>query len=38
LRSNALVSRLKRNGLIGSMGRAGACGDNTAMESFNALL
>lgn len=29
---------LKANGLIGSMGRVGACGDNAAMESFFALL
>jgi putative transposase len=29
---------LHRNGLIGSMGRVGACGDNAAMESFFALL
>jgi putative transposase len=26
------------NGLAGSMGRVGACGDNAAMESFFALL
>jgi putative transposase len=26
------------NGLVGSMGRVGACGDNAAMESFFALL
>jgi putative transposase len=31
-------SRLKNNGLTGSMGRVGACGDNAAMESFFALL
>jgi len=29
---------LKNNGLTGSMGRVGACGDNAAMESFFALL
>jgi putative transposase len=29
---------LQRNGLTGSMGRVGACGDNAAMESFFALL
>ena len=29
---------LKSHGLAGSMGRAGACGDNAAMESFFALL
>jgi transposase InsO family protein len=29
---------LHRNGLIGSMGQVGACGDNAAMESFFALL
>ena len=28
----------KNNGLVGSMGRVGACGDNAAMESFFALL
>jgi transposase InsO family protein len=37
-RSNAFVRTLKNNGLIGSMGRVGACGDNAAMESFFALL
>jgi len=37
-RSNAFVSTLKRHGLVGSMGRVGACGDNAAMESFNSLL
>ena len=30
--------RCKNNGLVGSMGRVGACGDNAAMESFFALL
>jgi transposase InsO family protein len=29
---------LKNNGITGSMGRVGACGDNAAMESFFALL
>ena len=29
---------LKHNGLTGSMGRVGACGDNAAMESFFSLL
>jgi putative transposase len=29
---------LKNTGLVGSMGRVGACGDNAAMESFFALL
>jgi hypothetical protein len=28
----------KKRGLVGSMGRVGACGDNAAMESFFALL
>ena len=28
----------RSNGLAGSMGRVGACGDNAAMESFFALL
>ncbi len=37
-RSTALVRTVKKNGLIGSMGRIGACGDNAAMESFFALL
>ena len=37
-RSNAYVRTLKNNGLVGSMGRVGACGDNAAMESFFALL
>jgi putative transposase len=37
-RSNAYVRTLKNNGLLGSMGRVGACGDNAAMESFFALL
>jgi transposase InsO family protein len=29
---------LKNNGLVGSMGRVAAAGDNAAMESFHALL
>jgi transposase InsO family protein len=37
-RSNVFVRMLKGNGLTGSMGRVGACGDNAAMESFFALL
>ncbi|WP_434739332.1 IS3 family transposase [Micromonospora sp. SH-82] len=37
-RSKKFVKALRRNGLVGSMGRVGACGDNAAMESFFALL
>ncbi len=37
-RSHAFVRMLRNNGLVGSMGRVGACGDNAAMESFFALL
>ena len=37
-RSRKLVHALSHNGLHGSMGRVGACGDNAAMESFFALL
>jgi transposase InsO family protein len=37
-RSTAFVRTIKNNGLVGSMGRVGACGDNAAMESFFALL
>jgi putative transposase len=37
-RSRKFVQALHRNGLVGSMGRVGACGDNAAMESFFALL
>jgi transposase InsO family protein len=37
-RSRKFVETLRRNGLTGSMGRVGACGDNAAMESFFALL
>ena len=32
------VTTLKNNGLTGSMGRVGACVDNSAMESFFALM
>ena len=32
------VRTLKNNGLVGSMGRVAAAGDNAAMESFHALL
>jgi putative transposase len=37
-RSKAFVRTIKNNGLTGSMGRVGACGDNAAMESFFSLL
>jgi transposase InsO family protein len=37
-RSTAFVRALAAHGLVGSMGRVGACGDNAAMESFFALL
>jgi putative transposase len=37
-RSRAFVRVLANNGLTGSMGRVGACGDNAAMESFFSLL
>jgi putative transposase len=37
-RSHAFTRVLRANGLVGSMGRVGACGDNAAMESFFALL
>lgn len=37
-RSRKFVEALRHEGLIGSMGRVGACGDNAAMESFFALL
>jgi putative transposase len=37
-RSRKFVKALRHNGLVGSMGRVGACGDNAAMESFFALL
>jgi putative transposase len=37
-RSKKVIRLLKNNGLRGSMGRVGACGDNAAMESFFSLL
>lgn len=37
-RSRKFVHALSHNGLRGSIGRLGACGDNAAMESFFALL
>ncbi|WP_432489691.1 IS3 family transposase, partial [Kineococcus sp. SYSU DK018] len=37
-RSRKYVHALARHGLVGSMGRVGAAGDNAAMESFFALL
>jgi putative transposase len=37
-RSTVFVRTLANNGLVGSMGRVGSCGDNAAMESFFALL
>jgi transposase InsO family protein len=37
-RSRTFVHALHTAGLVGSMGRVGACGDNAAMESFFALL
>jgi transposase InsO family protein len=37
-RSTTFVRTLKNNGLVGSMGRVAAAGDNAAMESFHALL
>jgi putative transposase len=37
-RSKKFVRTLSKNGLLGSMGRVGACADNAAMESFFALL
>jgi putative transposase len=37
-RSHAFVRALKNNGLVGSMGRVAAAGDNAAMESFHSLL
>jgi transposase InsO family protein len=36
-RSHAYIRLLRASGLTGSMGRAGACGDNAGMESFFAL-
>jgi transposase InsO family protein len=37
-RSRKVAAVLARHGLVGSMGRVGAAGDNAAMESFFALL
>jgi putative transposase len=37
-RSRKFVQLLRHEGITGSMGRVGACGDNAAMESFFALL
>ena len=37
-RSRKVLHTLGRHGLVGSMGRVGAAGDNAAMESFFALL
>jgi putative transposase len=37
-RSRKFIHALSDNGLQGSMGRVGACGDNAAMESFFSLL
>jgi len=37
-RSRQFINALKYHGLVGSMGRVGAAGDNAAMESFFALL
>ncbi|GAB37551.1 putative transposase [Gordonia sputi NBRC 100414] len=37
-RSRRYVETIRVNGLVGSMGRVGAAGDNAAMESFFALL
>ncbi|CQD16574.1 integrase catalytic subunit [Mycolicibacterium conceptionense] len=37
-KSRKFVHALSHNGLHGSMGRVGACGDNAATESFFALL
>ncbi|WP_143588466.1 IS3 family transposase [Tersicoccus sp. Bi-70] len=37
-RSRRFVHALNHHGLVGSMGRVGAAGDNAAMESFFALL
>jgi transposase InsO family protein len=37
-RSHAYIRLLPDSGLTGSMGRAGACGDNAAVETFFALL
>ena len=37
-RSHAYVRALRGSGLVGSMGRVGACADNAAMEPFFSLL
>ena len=37
-RSRKFVHTLSRHGMVGSMGRVGAAGDNAAMESFFSLL
>src|SRR3954465_8210721 len=37
-RSRKFVHALARHGMVGSMGRVGAAGDNAAMESFFSLL
>jgi putative transposase len=37
-RSHAFTRALREHGLVGSMGRVGACADNAAMESFFSLL
>ena len=37
-RSRKFIAAIERHGLVGSMGRVGAAGDNVAMESFFALL
>ena len=37
-RSRKMAKALNRHGLVGSMGRVGAAGDNAAMESFWSLL
>jgi transposase InsO family protein len=37
-RSRKFVRALNHRGLVGSMGRVGAAGDNAAMESFVSLL
>ena len=37
-RARKTIRTLPRHGLVGSMGRVGAAGDNAAMESFFSLL
>ena len=37
-RSKKMQKAISRHGMLGSMGRVGACGDNAAMESFFSLL